>query len=475
MMRVSKYIVGFGMALIMSCSDFTNIQPDHALTANNAFKTMNDLELHLNGIYSGFQSSGYFALAYGTLPDMMSDNLAENVESLGNYRSTVDWLYVANDGTISAVWATPYGIINDCNILLSNVDQFKETKTGQRNRLKGQALAIRAVTHFDLLRYFGQSYDRNSTDFGVPIKTASNLDKPKRNTVKEVYDQIYSDLTEAKSLMASMDQSINTASDRSRIDLIVVNAIMARVAYYAKDYPTAISNATAAINGGLGLASRVDFPTIWTEDAIPGEVIWSVAFRPNDGYVGGDVVFAINNRISFKPSQNLLSIYNTLTDVRYTSYFSSTTSLRPGELIVSKYLGRNGATDGLVNWKAFRVGEMYLIRAEAYARTGQNLTARADLKALRDSRNSVTDTEDLSNPTLLLSAIMLERRKELFLEGHRWFDLRMAGQGISRGGDCKAPATSCSLAANSFRVVWPIPQDEIKANPNIAGQQNTGY
>ncbi len=474
-MKASKYIVGLIVALIMSCSDFTDIQPDHALTPNNAFKTMSDLELHLNGIYSGFQSSGYFALAYGVLPDMMSDNLAENVESLGNYRSTADWLYVANDGTISGIWATPYSIINDCNILLSNVDKFKETRTGQRNRLKGQALAIRALAHFDLLRYFGQSYDRNSTDLGVPVKTASNLDKPKRNTVKEVYDQVYADLAEAKSLMASMDQSINTSTSRSRIDLIGVNAIMARVAYYAKDYPTAIANATSAINSGLGLASRADFPTIWSEDAIPGEVIWSVAFIPGDGYVGGDVVFAINNRVSFKPSQNLLSIYNTLTDVRYTSYFSSTTSIRPGELIVSKYLGRNGATDGLVNWKAFRVGEMYLIRAESNARTGQNVTARADLKALRDSRNSVVDNEDLSNPTLLMSAIMQERRKELFLEGHRWFDLRMAGQGINRGSDCKAPATACSLAANSFRVVWPIPQDEIKANPNMAGQQNTGY
>jgi hypothetical protein len=474
-MKASKYIVGLIVALIMSCSDFTDIQPDHALTPNNAFKSMADLELHLNGIYSGFQSSGYFALAYGTLPDMMSDNLAENVESLGNYRSTVDWLYVANDGTISGVWATPYSIINDCNILLSNVDKFKETKTGQRNRIKGQALAIRALAHFDLLRYFGQNYDRNSTELGVPIKTASNLDKPKRNTVKEVYDQVYADLTEAKSLMASMDQSINTSTDRSRIDLIGVNAIMARVAYYAKDYATAIANATSVINSGLGLALRADFPTIWSEDAIPGEVIWSVAFIPGDGYVGGDVVFAINNRVSFKPSQNLLSIYNTLNDVRYTSYFSNTTSIRPGELIVSKYLGRNGATDGLVNWKAFRVGEMYLIRAESNARTGQNVTARADLKALRESRITGFDTEDLSNPTLLLSAIMQERRKELFLEGHRWFDLRMAGQGISRGSDCKAPATACSLAANSFRVVWPIPQDEIKANPNIAGQQNNGY
>ena len=133
-MSISKYIVAFIGALIMSCSNFTDIQPTHSLTPNNAFKTMSDIELHLNGIYSGFQSTGYYALAFGTLPDIMSDNLAENVESLGSYRTLADWLYVSNDGTISGVWATPYNMINDCNILLSNVDKFKETKTGQRNR-----------------------------------------------------------------------------------------------------------------------------------------------------------------------------------------------------------------------------------------------------------------------------------------------------------------------------------------------------
>ncbi len=473
-MKVSRYIIALVGSIIMSCSNFTDIQPDHALTPNNAFKTMDDIELHLNGIYSGFQGGGYFSSAYGTLPDIMSDNLAENVESLGNLRSTADWLYVSNDGTISNVWATPYSIINDCNILLSNVDKFKETKTGQRNRLKGQGLAIRALAHFDLLRYFGQSYDRNSTALGVPIKTVANLDKPKRSTVKEVYDQIYADLTAAKSAMSSMDASINSSVDRSRIDGIGVDAIFARVAYYAKDYTTAITKATAAINNGgqLGLATITDFPSIWSSEAIANEVIWYVKFQPGDGYAAGDVYFAVNDRVSFKPSQSLISIYNATDDIRYKSYFSKTTAKRPGEMIVSKYIGLAG--DGLVNWKAFRMGEIYLIRAEASARTNGEVAALADLNQLRTQRIANYVPVTLSGPALL-TAIETERRKELFLEGHRWFDLRRAGLGINRGSDCKAPATSCALSSNSFRYVWPIPQDEIKANPNIASQQNDGY
>src|SRR6185295_6905915 len=167
---------------------------------------------------------------------------------------------------------------------------------------------------------------------------------------------------QAKTLMGGvLDVSINSSTDRSRMDQLVVNAIFARVAYYAKDYSTAASSATAVINGGLGLANRTDFPTIWNADAITNEVIWYIKYFPGDGYAGGDVYFAVNNRVSYNPSANVLSIYDAINDIRYSSYFSSTTSNRPGQLIVSKYIGPSG--DGLVNWKAFRVGEMYLIRS----------------------------------------------------------------------------------------------------------------
>lgn len=463
------------IALFLSaCSGFTDVEPTHVLTENNAFLSMDDVELHLTGIYAGFLGGGYFGNAYGQLADMMTDNLAENIESLGNFRTLVDWQYVANDGTISGIWATPYSMINDCNILLVNVEKFAEKKKGQKNRLKGQALAIRALAHFDLLRYFGQSYERNSTALGIPIKTESSLDKPARNTVKEVYDQIYADLTEAATLLSTVDTPINE-NFPDHIDAIGVDAITARVALYAKDYNLAISKATSVI-GMKSLATSADFPLMWTEDNPLDEVIWSVMFLGNDGYVGGNVFFSVNNRVSFKPSQAILSLYGT-NDVRYDSYFSSTTSLRPGQLVVSKYLGRSGATNGVVNWKALRVGEMYLIRAEAQAisKLGNGeVGAMDDLNVLRAARITGYVNEKLTGPALL-SAIDVERRKELFLEGHRWFDLRRTGQGITRGGDCAAPATACSLPSTSFRWVWPIPQDEIKANSNIAGQQNTGY
>jgi starch-binding outer membrane protein, SusD/RagB family len=468
--------------LLSSCGDVLNIEPTHLLTTTNAFQNLDDVEQHLNGAYQQFQGGGYYGNSYGVLADMMAEDLYETSESLGNFRANVDWLYVANDGLVSGAWISPYGLINDVNLLIVNVDRFKEDVPNRKNRILGQAYAMRALAHFDLLRYFGQSYDRNSTALGIPIKLKSEVTNPTRNTVKEVYDQIYADLAKARTQLGSVDKAINTATNRRKLDQIGVDAIQARVALYAKDYQTAITSATNAINSPLDLATSAGFPTIWSQDAVANEVIWSIAYLPGEGRPGGNVFFSVNNRLSFRPAPELISLYNTSTDIRYSSYFSKTLNFssgpnRTGIDVPIKYLGRSPATDGVIDFKVFRIAEMYLIRAEARAVSGSDggdAGAMADLNALRASRITGYVNQNLTG-SQLKDAIAIERRKELFIEGHRWFDIRRAGLGINRGAGFGAPATRASLSAGNFRFVWPIPQDEIIANTAMATQQNPGY
>jgi len=467
--------------LFFSCGNLIDTQPTYQLSDNVAFQSLSDVEQFLNGSYSSLRSGSYYGGTYGVLADMAGEDLFETGESLGNFRNVVDWLYATNDGIVSAAWITPYNLINNLNLVLVNVEKFQEDVPGRKNRIIGQVLALRALAHFDLLRYFGQSYDRNSTALGVPIKVKSEITKPTRNTVKEVYDQIYADLSQARTLLGTVDRDINTAASRKYVDQIVVNAIQARVALYAKDYPTAISSATSVISS-LSLASGAAFRSIWSQDAVANEVIWSIAYIPGEGQPYGNVFFAVNNRLSFNVAPELVALYDQANDIRYSSYFSTTLSLptgpvRSGTIVPIKALGRNGATDANVDFKAFRVGEMRLIRAEARAISGLDggdVASMEDINALRTARITGYVNQNLSGATLK-SAIAIERRKELFSEGHRWFDIRRAGLGITRGANCGAPATRCSLDAANFRFVWPIPLDEIIANPNMASQQNPGY
>jgi len=264
-----------------------------------------------------------------------------------------------------------------------------------------------------------------------------------------------------------LDKSINP-SGKAYIDINGVNAIMARVFLYSNQLDSAIKYSTLVINA-IPLASRTNFPNIWT-DASTSEVVWSVSFNAGEGRIGDNVYFVPNNRSSYRPNPTLITTYDQANDVRYSSYFQ----VRSNRLVVSKYLAKAAQVsrpDGIVNFKAFRTGEMYLIRAEAFARKGgvNEVAAVADLNTLRSTRIAGF-VAGVETGTALMNAIELERRKELICEGHRWFDLKRTSKTISRS-NC---SVFCTLSAADRSWTWPIPIAEINANSNIL-PQNPGY
>lgn len=466
----------------LSCSKSIEIEPTHSATIENAFKTIADVEASLSDMYTNLRAVGYYGRNLSMMPDMMTDNLSEVVTSLANFRDMTDWAYSSNNGTIAETWQGAYLVINSANIIINNVDKFVTTANQkQANSIKGQAIGIRAMAHFDLLRMFADSYDRNATGLGVPYVTASVLEaspvtfKPSRITIKETYDKIYADIATAKTLLADVNAPINTSTRRDKLDLIGISAIEARVALYAKDYATAISSSTAVINA-MPLASRAVFPQIW-KDASLTEVIFAIYNAPGEGgVVAGDVYAPASDRLQFDGAADLFNQMDAVNDVRYASYvvrsYSTGTTAHPNRLVPVKYLGKATAVDGRVNFKAFRTGEMYLIRAEAYANTtGQATLGLIDLNTLRSTRINGF-VAGIESGAALTAAIELERRKELWLEGHRWFDLKRTTRTIARQ-NCAAPATACSLANTSVKWTWPIPQGETQANPNM--QPNPGY
>ena len=271
----------------------------------------------------------------------------------------------------------------------NNIGQFASDNQGAVNRIRAQALAIRALAHFDLLRYFVEAYDRNSAKPGVPYITVFDYEqKPGRGTVKDTYDHIEQDLKTAKSLMALWIMPSIREGNKAYIDANAINA-MARMYLYSNQLDSAIKYSGLVI-GARPLAPRVVFPDIWT-DASTAEVVWSCVFETGQGTPGGNVYFPVapagSGRGEYKPNPTLLSTYDQANDIRYASYFQ----VIAGRLVLSKYLAKDAQLskpDGVVNFKAFRTGEMYLIRAEAYARKGaaSEAASLADLNALRGAR-----------------------------------------------------------------------------------------
>lgn len=476
---MKKQILFIATLLLIStaCKDFVDIEPDYQEEISNGLVDIEDYEGATIGILSAMRSGSYYGSTYGSLMEMMGEDLFETPESLGNSRSMTDWIYTSANGTISNSWLQIYQVILRANTVINGIDDIEEDVPGRKNRLKAQAYALRAFAHFDLLRAFGQSYDRNSTELGVPIKTDIEISLPDRATVQEVYDQIFADLNESMTLFDNMDIG-DDEIPTTFFSKLAAQALLARISLYAGMDTEAVNYATTVINSArTGFVSRNNYPLVWSQEKVDGtslasEVIFEIAFTfGQDSRIGSPIYFVPNNRVAFRPSSLWLDLFGATpsNDARYNAYVRAD-SRRGGAIIPSKY----EANDGFLSFKALRLSEMYLIRAEAYANQGQNAQASADLNTLRAARINGYVNESLSG-TALMNAIKVERRKELFMEGHRWFDVRRYGDGITRGSDFAAPAVTQSISAGNFRFVWPIPQDEIDANPNIADQQNPNY
>lgn len=491
-MNSKKNYIVFGLLCVFTltaCEKVIDIQPEFTRERSALFTSLTDYEYALTGTYASLRQTGYFGngaqttSSWAMLPDMMTDNLVQTGEDLANWQNQTNWEYSSDEDDILVPWLAAYSVIRQSNIVLSGIDEFAATEPQRVNRIKGQALAIRGMAHFDVLRYWGVQFDRNSGELGIPyVSTEDKEILPARLTVKASYDSIFKDMLSAEALLGNIDGNINTASNRTAIDQTVVRALLARMYLYAKEYASAEAYATSVIDA-VPLASMTDFPNIW-KDASQAEVIWSISFNAGEGSPSAGAHAAASNRNRFRPTSNLVGLYDQANDIRFSSYFASrqsgTSSVRPilsfatsTRKIINKFIGRGTFTDNVVNWKITRTGEMYLIRAEARSMQGgaQAALGLADLNMLRAARISSYVPEVLSGQALL-DAIQIERQKELVGEGHRWFDLKRTTRTISRT-DIVNQSTVTTLLPAAREWVWPIPQAEIDANPNLV--QNPGY
>jgi len=496
-MKFRNYMLGAGLGLALaatSCKKVLNVTPEYALDGSQIFTSLTDYEYSLTGTYSLLRQNGYYGNgstgtgAWSSLPDMMGDDLLQTNEDLGNYGRLSNYTFTPNETTVATAWTAAYNVVTQANITLRGIDRYQSASSTKVNRIKGQALALRAMVHFDLLRYWGNDFDRNSTGLGIPYVTEVNaFAKPARLTVKDTYDRIFADLTAAEALLADVDVPINSASSKANIDLTAVRALLARVYLYSKNYAQAEAYATQVISA-TPLASAANFASIWKDGSQAGVIFALVYSNVAEGNPNAQVHTASLNRNAYRPTAGFINLFADKTaDVRYSVNVAGRStgtgaaivtdpSSTIGRKIVNKHIGKGTSVDNVVNWKVVRTGEMYLIRAEARAmQQGKETLALADLNSLRAARISNYTAVNLSGQALI-DAIFTERRKELFAEGHRWFDLKRTTRTITRTDNTGAfSGVQLSLASSSKVWVFPIPQGEIDANPNIRSQQSPGW
>jgi len=447
-----------------SCKKDLDQQPTDTFSESNAFLTLDDIQLGVNEAYGRYG-------AYAN--DMYTSALVSDEAKIGSGNSgqgalTYRYQY-ASDGTtggdVTSAWGDYYTVIDQCNRVLAKVGTVTAAPSLEyrRNILKGKLLALRGISYFSLLQSYCNKYNPADTK-GVPLVLTSNpLQKPARNTMGEVMAQIETDLSTAKSLLPAATPGDFTDTVMNSLN---VAAYQARIALYKKDYDQAANYATEVITSGIRpLVSGAQYEAIWTDD-VEDEVLFRIRYATSTA-IGGLWTTTANN-IYIAPSDKLIAAYGT-NDVRATAFIGTSAA---GSYVNKFYASSRGGR--VLDMKACRMSEMYLIRAEANARKSSPdlAAAAADLNMLRSNRITGYINQTFSSATALIDAVMTERFKELCFEGFRFFDLKRNDMPVERLSS-DANAAWQTLPVGNYRFTFPIPNEEILANPQMV--QNDGY
>jgi starch-binding outer membrane protein, SusD/RagB family len=475
-MKISKYIAYtvLGFVALSGCSKQLDLKPTDTINENNAFRTINDAQLGANGAYGRY--TAFFNDIF--LSSIMSDEAKLGADNAGQGALSFRYQGTSESGDLQGGYASYYSIIDQTNRVLAalpnvlanpNNLSFEEDR---RKILKGQMLALRAISHFGLLNSFSNNY--NPSGKGIPIMlVADPAARPGHNTMGEVMTRIETDLADAFALLPDISAT-NPFTD-TVMNRVNINAYRARIALYKGDYTNAVNYATIVINSGVKpLVNGSNFGSIWTESLYP--TINESLFRIRNATGTGLASFFTTgpNTVYIAPSDKLTNLYG-VGDRRKTDFIGTVL----GRPYVKKHESARpggGAGNRTVDLKAIRTAEMFLIRAEAYAKQASpNLAGgTADLNTLRGNRiTGYVNVPNFVTAADLLNAVLEERFKELCFEGSRFFDLKRNNLPVARAASDVTSSAWQNLPAGDKYFVMPIPLLEMQANPNAV--QNPGY
>lgn len=425
--------------------DVLDVEPQSSIPAEAVFTDKTGIERGIAGAYSALQSLSYYGRTYILFSDLAADNLSHPPNATASaYRQVDNNAILPENESVDGIWSAIYDALNVANNVIVQVPNMADMSETEKNEALAELYFLRALHHFNLTNYFG----------AIPIKTAptvgaENVDVP-RDLVIDVYAQIIADLTFAATHLP------DNAGRKIRATRAAAHALLARVYLYQRDYAKAATEATTVIEHG-GYALAAPYSAVFADDESE-ESIFEVDFNAVDRNRIAEYNFplTLNGRGEVRPSDDIVALFDG-SDPRHAASIAKAGTLS----YAIKYDDLSIGADNVV---VLRLAEMYLIRAEALARSS---AAAADV--LRDlntvrSRAQQPNLTEASTPDLLL-AIEAERRTELAFEGHRWFDLVRTGRAVA-----VLPGVT-----DPNQTLFPIPLSEILANKNPGMQQNPGY
>ncbi|TCD03940.1 RagB/SusD family nutrient uptake outer membrane protein [Pedobacter psychroterrae] len=454
-MKLHQYITLLITLCLVSCQKYVDIKKSGS---QSFLETANDCQLILDN-YDLFNTN------YPIDGEISADDYRLNEERFDSDQISIEDrnLYSWKADAIRAAgqqWVSSYNKIYHTNLVLETVGDLEGKEAASvLNPIKGAALFLRAYALWNLAQLYAKPYNTATApqDAGLPVHLMSDInDTPGRGTVKDTYDSIVKDLIEAADLMNP------TSTVASRPNRVAAHAMLARVYLSMGDYPNALISANAALELKSTL---IDFNTLDKQSFAPfrrfnAEVIFhSTVFHQNGtlepGYGYEDLAIITPEIIAEYANNDLRKIILVKENLDV-----------PVPSGTYRFIGNyEGAVGSAKLFNGLAVDELYLIRAECNARTGNAATAMEALNTLLRTRwlNGTYVNITIADANDALSLILKERRKELLMRGLRWTDLRRLNRDpqFAKVLSRKGGTATYTLPPNDIRYTLLIPQEVI--------------
>ena len=445
-MKKIQYILLTAISLsTVSCTYFLDQKPDNYISDAAVIQTLSSAKAALNGAYHDLASSSYYG---GQYFDAGVNLAADNVTWTGSLNYYYDFdthQYSAENQLLSYAWYAIYATVNQTNQVINKVTVLNDGSESERRRIIAEATVIRSLAFFDLARTWG-----NIPVVKQATSSPTQFDGVKQTKAKDVYQLVVDDVL-------AIYNDLSESSDRVHVTRSAADAFLARVYLYLEQWDKAEQYASKVIdNGNYALGTIQDL----IDDKETAESIWELAY--SSSFTNQQSTYWRSpdqgGRHEWGPSKELVQLLADPTvggDRK--AFYQDFSSAQVPDYFVGTLYHRSTLDDDVI---IFRLAEQYLIRAEARANQQNVSGALSDLNIIR-RRANISEIVDVASTQELLNLIADERRVELALEPHRWFDLIRTGKAES------------VLGIKTYQTIFPIPYNDIQADKDLV--QNDNY
>ncbi|MEJ7767520.1 MAG: RagB/SusD family nutrient uptake outer membrane protein [Chitinophagaceae bacterium] len=477
-MKKINVAVVMTLLLMGSCKkDFIELAPLSTVSVDILFKTDKDFQDAIVGAYSVLRLQGPNIWVFGDLPsDDTEQQFFTSVSLVGVDNFSIN----INDNVLISTWRNNYSMISRCNIILSKLEGANAAVITNKDKYIGEAKFLRALAYFDLVRIFG-----DVPSVKTPLTTVEAY-KVGREKVDKIYDDIIvADLIDAEKKLPLK----YTGADVGRATSGAAKSLLGKVYLTRKDFVKAAPKLQEVTGMGYSLLPVFNNLFNYQQEEHHGEYIFDIEYEEGVGlgstftntFAPGYAIvlnfYGITGQggSAGSPSEEMFTLFepnDSRRDITVAKGFTDNngnyipTPTFDIRTFTKKYFTKTlRAGDSKANWKVLRYADVLLMYAEALNENGNTALALENLNKVR-VRAKLNPLANLTKDQVR-ERIYLERRLELYLEGHRWFDLVRTGRALS---------VMQSKGMKPFMTVFPIPLSQIQLiNDNAVLPQNPGY